>query len=135
MLTNPYLTALGIPIGLIIVTAFIRKLVRGSEWSKADFFLGVELSLSALTLAVVNFIDISRASAKSSANMSPSIVISNGLFVAIIVVALLFVVSQHQDWEKKTQQPKMQVFWLGIVCNTLGAALFIAFIVLVKGVD
>ncbi len=116
-------------------TAFTRKLVRGSGWEKSDFFLGVELALAAITLALVNFIDLSKDTQKKSTSLDPNTIQSNALFMLIGMGLLLFVLTMHQDWEKKTKSPKGQVFWLGIVCNLFGAFLMISFIILVKGVE
>lgn len=135
MLTNEYFLALGIPVVLIICGALARKLVRGTTWQPADFYLGVELALSALASAMVYVVDLAKLTGADPPDTSvPTKLAATGAFLAVCFLLLLSVLSTHQDWEKRTQNPRKQVIWLGIVSNLLGAGLLAAFVLLVKGV-
>lgn len=136
MLTNTYLIALGIPIILILCGAFAKKLVRGSNWKRSDFFLGVELSLAAMASALVYIFDIAKLT--SSQNVSASEITkkiaTNASFLALCFFMLLWVLSTHQDWEKRSQNPRGQLVWLCLITNLAGAVLIATFVLLVKGV-
>lgn len=135
-LTNPYLIALGIPLILILSGALARKLVRGSEWQRADFFLGVELSLAAMASALVYVFDLARLTTADAAP-TPSVserMVATASFLALCFFLLLWVLSAHQDWEKRVQNPNGQFLWLAIIANLVGAGLLAAFVLFVKGV-
>jgi|HubBroStandDraft_1064217.scaffolds.fasta_scaffold00007_53 hypothetical protein len=134
LLSNPYVIALGVPIVLILSSAFAKKLVRGSAWTRTDFFLGVELAMAAIASALTNFLDVSRAAASGNAQLDANGLAKNGAFLAICFFLLLVILATHQEWEKKIQAPTAQFLWLGAFCNAIGATLVISFILLVKGV-
>ena len=121
---------------LITCGAVAKKLVRGSGWRRTDFFLGVELSLAAMALALVYMLDLSRLTLLPSTSITSvsQKIAATALFLALSFFLLLWVVSTHQDWEKKSRNPNGQLFWLGIISNLVGTALLIAFITIVKGV-
>ena len=137
MLTNPYLMAIGIPIVLIVSGALAKKIVRGSRWRPADFFLGVELSLASMASALVYIADLSRLSIVSIRQdpFLESKLAATATFIALCFFLLLWIVSTHQDWEKRSQNPKGQIIWLGGIANLIGAGLLAAFVLFVKGVQ
>lgn len=136
MLTNSYLIAVGIPLILLLCGAIAKKLVRGGGWKYSDFFLGVELALAALGSAMVYFYDLQKLGAvQVSSPVSVSDKISaTASFLAIAFFLLLWILSTHQDWEGRTQNPRAQIVWLGLISNGVGIALFASFVMLVKGV-
>lgn len=134
MLENQYIVALVVPIVLILSSAFAKKLVRGSSWTRSDFFLGVELSLAAIAAALTNFLDVSKAAEAGIVKIDANNIAKNGAFLAICFFLLLVILATHQEWEKKVQAPKAQFWWLGAFCNSIGAGLLISFIILVKGI-
>ena len=136
MLTNPYLIALGIPVILLFCGALARKLVRGSKWQRSDFFLGVELSLAAMASALVYVFDLAKltqSQAVTSASI-PQKIAATASFLALCFFLLLWILSTHQDWEKRSQNPNGQLIWLGLIANLVGAGLLAAFVLFVKGV-
>ena len=136
MLTNPYLIAIGIPLILLFCGALAKKLVRGSKWQRSDFFLGVELSLAAMASALVYVFDLAKltqSQAVASASI-PQKIAATASFLALCFFLLLWILSTHQDWEKRSQNPIGQVVWLGLVVNFIGAGLLAAFVLFVKGV-
>lgn len=135
MLTNPYLIALGIPILLILCGAMAKKIARGGGWKQADFFLGVELTLSALGSAMVYFFELQQPDKLSvTAPILSNKITATASFLVINFFLLFWILSTHQDWENRSQSPIGQIVWLGIISNALGIGLFAAFIIIVKGV-
>jgi hypothetical protein len=136
VLTNRYLIALGIPMILILSGALAKKLVRGSGWLRSDFFLGVELSLAAMASALVYVFDLAQLSTSpaSIASTLPSKIAATASFLALCFFLLLWILSTHQDWERRSQNPRGQTVWLGILANLVGAGLLAAFVLLVKGI-
>ena len=135
MLTNRYLIAVGIPVILICCGAFAKKLVRGSSWQQSDFYLGVELSLSAIAAALVYIFDLAKIISIQSENdiILQQKMIATASFLVICFFLLLWILSTHQDWEKRTQNPIGQIIWLMFISNIIGVGLMAAFVLLVKG--
>lgn len=137
VLTNPYVVALGIPVVLIFCGALAKKLVRGSTWQRTDFYLGVELSLTAMGSALVYGFDLAQLAAVQAGGSTSSLsqkVAATASFLAVCFFLLLWILSTHQDWEKRSQNPNGQLLWLVVVANLVGAALLATFVLLVKGV-
>ena len=133
---NSYIIALGIPLILIVCGALAKKLVRGSAWQKSDFFLGVELSLAAMASGLVYIFDLAKLANAPPPNLNhvDNKMVATATFLAFCFFLLLVVLTVHQDWEKRTQNPTGQFFWLGIVTNLIGAGLLAAFVLYVKGI-
>lgn len=136
ILTNSYLIALVIPLILLVCGAFAKKLVRGGGWRDSDFFLGVELTLAALGSDMVYFYDLQKIHTISSLSGFPNVdkITITTSFLAITFFLLFLVLSTHQDWEGRNTDRRGQIIWLGVFCNGIGIVLFIAFVLLVKGV-
>jgi hypothetical protein len=135
VLTNPYFIAVGIPLLLILCGALAKKLVRGSEWEVSDFFLGVELALSAMAAALVYVFDLAKLSSHNPIPLDlHQQITATSTFVAFSFFLLLWLMTAHQDWEKRSENKKGQVIWLVIVANFVGAALLTSFVLFVKGV-
>lgn len=136
MLTNPYIIALGIPLILLASGAVAKKLVRGSEWERFDFFLGVEFTLAAMSSALIYVFDLVKVGGNSQTIPQPLMekFAATSVFIALTFFLLLWVLSTHQDWQKKNHNPKKQIIWLGFVSNGIGAGLLATFILIVKGV-
>ncbi len=136
LLTNLYLIAVGIPLVLILCGAFAKKLVRGSNWQRSDFFFGVELSLAAIASALVYIFDLTKLSLSqvSIATSIPQKIASTALFLTLCFFLLLWILTSHQDWEQRNHNPRGQLIWLGVIANLVGAGLLVMFVLLVKGV-
>jgi len=135
VLTNQYLIALGIPVILLASGALAKKLVRGTAWKRTDFFLGVEFTLSAMSAALVYFFDLAKlASATPPLTTASPKIAATASFLALCFFLLLWVLSTHQDWEKRTQNVKGQIIWLAVISNLIGGGLLAAFVLIVKGV-
>lgn len=113
MLANPYITAVVVPLILILCSAVAKKLVRGSAWQRSDFFLGVELSLAAMAAGLVHFLDLSKPAMANAAQLSPQKTTETAAFVAICFFLLLWILSTHQDWEKRPQKRRRSTHLAG----------------------
>jgi hypothetical protein len=135
VLTNSYLIAVGIPLILIFCGALAKKLVRGSAWQRTDFFLGVELSLAAMASAFVYVFDLAKLTVQhtGASTSIPQQIAATASFLALCFFLLLWVLSTHQDWEKRSQNPRGQFVWLALIANLIGAGLLATFVLFVKG--
>ena len=133
ILANPYFISIAIPTILLITGAFAKKLVRGSNWHRSDFYLGVEFSLAALSAGLIYLFDIAN-NHTNLAPMEPKKIIIATAYLAVTFFLLLWILSTHQDWEKKEKNPKGQIFRLCILSNLLGCGLLVSFVIVVKGV-
>jgi hypothetical protein len=125
---------MAVPLILIFCSAVAKKLVRGSNWRRSDFFLGVELSLTAMASGLTNFFDLTKPALTSSIAISAQKTTATAVFVALCFFFLFVVLSVHQDWEQRLQRPIAQIIWLGIFSNSISAGLMIVFILYVKGI-
>lgn len=100
----------------------------------ARLFLGVELSLSAMTAAMVFIFDLA-VSLNGGAQSEDSKLAATGGFLALSFFLLLWVMSTHQDWEPRNDAPRKQIAWLGVFSNAIGASLLVTFVLLIKGVS
>ena len=55
-------------------------------------------------------------------------------FIALAFFLLLWILSTHQDWQRRNNNPRGQIFWLGVIANIIGAGLLATFVLLVKGI-
>lgn len=124
-----YLVAFGVPLALLIIGAVVKNLIRDAPYEARDFFLGVELNLSALGSSLIYLTEIFSTNSSSGTDQYLP------LFIVFSLIALLIVMSFHQKLEKQPQNKIAQGFVLGGLCNTIGFATFISFIVIIKGVS
>ncbi|MEP0989008.1 MULTISPECIES: hypothetical protein [Rhodobacterales] len=115
---------------LILLGALVKKLVRGTAFQASDFFLGVELSLAALTSSLIFIFEVSGSSTADQSKAVPL-----GIFTASCLFLFFVVMAFHQDWEKRPQNPRGQFVWLGGFCNLIGIGLLSSFVLFVKGIQ
>jgi uncharacterized protein YacL len=139
IISNQYFIAISIPVLLLFAGAISKKICRRSGgWKLDDFFLGIEFTLSALSAGFVYCFDLVMLSLNKNQPMqtlpATKIVVAV-FFILITFILLLVVVSNHQDLEEKKKLPKQEkkIWLLGFINNLIGAGLFIAFILIVKG--
>jgi|SRR5579872_1415715 len=129
LLTNRYFVALGIPIVLLLAGAIAKKLVRASTWQWKDFYLGVEFTLAAMSSGLVYILDLVKdmsTAQGSQASLVARKLAGTGGFLAVTFFMLLFLLSVHQDWEGKNNQPVAQRLRLGVLSNLIGSGLLAA---------
>jgi hypothetical protein len=125
--------ALAAPLFLILIGTVTKRLLD-ARWSRKHFFLGVELSIAAIATLLDHFLDLLRlivAEETLPKGMAKDATYS-GVLLVLSLVALLYALSLHRDWEKEEDRPKAQAFWLIFVANSLGAILLVVFALLVK---
>jgi hypothetical protein len=131
-LTSPYLPGLVVPIVFIIVGAICKKLVRSGAFIRADFFMGVELSLAAFSSELIYLIEAFQkpnvsSDAVRNAHLGVSVA-SFGTFVLLIAVFGL-----HQSFMKDGVSAKTQYLALTFFSNLLGTGAMTLFIAAKEG--
>src|SRR5205807_678871 len=88
---------------LLLCGAIAKKLVRGTGWEKKDFFLGVELTLAAMSSGMLYIFELVQPPPSTTqAALDPNKILYTGLFLVVCFFLLLWVLSTHQDWERRT---------------------------------
>lgn len=128
--SNPWVVSVVIPAVLVIGIAIPKKMSRGGDWERSDFYQGLELCWAALAAGLLNFFDLARA---NPANVTLLVAV-NAFYLVGALLVLLWVIERHQHWQSKSSS-RAQLIWLAIVCNGLGGGLFVALIVGVKGLS
>lgn len=97
----------------------------------------MELSLAAMASSLVYIFDLSKLpnSTPEQISIINSKIADNATFLAVCFFMLLWVLTTHQDWEKRRQNTRGQIMWLGIITNLIGASLITIFVLVVKGVQ
>ncbi len=144
MFANRYFIAVGIPFLLILLGAISRKLIRSTAWEREDFFLGVDLSIAAISSGLIYISDLIAAKAASAGCATTACrdllataderLMADAGFLVVALVAFLSLLAIHQDQARNTGNPRKQMLLLGGVSNAIGVGLFIAFIIIVKGI-
>ena len=142
--TNRYFIAVGIPFLLIFLGAIARKLIRAKPWIRDDFYLGVDLSIAAISAALIyNFelITAKEAATGCATEACRAVMASadarllgNSGFLVLALILFLGILTLHQDHGGDTGNLRKQWILLGIVSNAVGAGLVAAFTFIVKGI-
>lgn len=132
----PWAMGVLLPVMLIFGVAGLKKLVRGpTGFIRTDFFQGIELCWAVLGVAVLYFYDALHAYSQGTMSGSRLAIalIGNTILMVVTVFVTIFVATQHQELEGSSNL-RRQVTVLGVACNLAGILLFVAFVVIVKGV-
>ena len=130
-----YVTGVGVPLVLMLIGVLGKKLSRRSRgWIRNDFYLGGELTLAAISSALLNIFDLLKP---GQTTMPNSIALLSNFLIAFVGFGLfLFVLSMHQDYESNevggaNPSRRKQLFVLAGVCNVIGFGLLLAGIILI----
>jgi hypothetical protein len=144
MLTNQYFVAVGVSLILMLLGAISRKLVHSHPWRRSDFYLGMDLALTAISSGLIYISELlstkaSQAGCNTSACVQFRSIVDQRLladagYMAIGFVCFLAVLAIHQDQERNASKPKAQLIYLGVLSNLVGAGMMVSFIIFVKGV-
>lgn len=116
------------PVFIALAGALGKILIRGSGIAKKDFYLGQDLTLAAISVALVNVFDMAK-DVQPPPDQGLKLFLTAGYaFVTFFLFICIMVL--HQIWEKRDNQPSRQVFWLGIVSNVIGLVLLIVFMLM-----
>jgi hypothetical protein len=125
-----YWAAFFIPLILLFMTGFIRKLIEGTDFKRHHWYLGVDLTVYFLASTLVNFLDIARSKIHDERSL-----VWTAVLVAAAVVMLFVQAGIHQTWVPRVQRSIMQIWVLCGFSNVLGILLLYAFVKLkTKGI-
>lgn len=111
-------SAFAIPIALILVSAFTKKVIRGkSPFRAEDFYLGVDLTLAAFSAAAVNVLEMGAAGRDNLA-----------WFFAFTFIIFILQLAFHQEWGGLSSTSWKQILVLGFASNIVGVVLLGIFI-------
>lgn len=127
---SPLLVGFGIPLLLMVGVAVPRKLIRGpGNWTRHDFYLGLELCWGALAACLLQFYGIAKGYEQNVTTAAAALtqVQVNATVTIATLVAMLLVLALHQNWEASLKRGT-QILLLGGLCNAIGILLFAAFV-------
>jgi hypothetical protein len=132
-----------IPSLFLFLGAISKRIIRASVSRWDDWFLGVELILTALSTGMMHALDLGFKLKRHGKIRNDLDFLNVTLFIIITFVLFLFIVIVHQRWESipstalalraKSKRERGKIFWLAGVSNTIGYMLFTTYIFLIKG--
>ena len=126
-LLQQYTVAFGIPVLLILLSAFAEKIVKGQGWKWKYFYLGVDLTLAAMSAALVNLADAElpgNRALPTGASTKSSMFLAGSLF-------LLFILMNFQQDHGHVERPTTwQIFTLVFASNLMATGVFFGFILM-----
>lgn len=117
---------LAFPTMIALAGALGRKLIRGTDFRKSDFFIGQDLALGAISAGLVNLLEVAQDSA-SIASLPVSLFFT-AAYIAFTFFMFIVILTLHQVWEKRENQPRRQILSLGIASNAVGLSLLVLFL-------
>lgn len=122
-----YAIAFVIPVLLIFLSAFVEKIVKKEGWKCKYFYLGVDLTLAAMSAALVNLADAELPGNKAlpaGAGHRSSLFLAGSLF-------LLFILMNFQQDYGLTEPPtRRQKLIMIVASNLLATGVFFGFILM-----
>jgi hypothetical protein len=134
---QPVMTDLLIPLLLLLVGAFGRKLARtGGGWLIEDMYLGQDLCVAALGAGLLKIFDLGRQIPAVSTSNVGLFVYDMGMSAVLLVIVFflfIFVLCEHRSCLANTNpKPKLARVRLAIFCNALGFGSLTSFMILIK---
>lgn len=123
-----YSVAGGIPVILIFLSAFVEKLCKGQHgWKWKYFYLGVDLTIAAMSSALVNLADSILPGGKSL----PARASANSALYLVGTLFLLFLLMGFQQDHGAVENPNWkQIAVLVFASNLMATGVFFGFILL-----
>ncbi len=118
-----YWAAFLIPLLLLGMTGFLRKLVEGVPFKREHWYLRIDLTVYLLGSGLINLIDLAKVNQVNQRTFA-----STALLVASSVVLLIVQAGIHQTFMPKAQRSRMQLFMLCGFCNVVGILSLAAFV-------
>jgi uncharacterized membrane protein YjjP (DUF1212 family) len=112
-----------VPFGVLLVAAVARGLVEGRVVKQQDFYLGVELTLAAMSSTFLYLFDQTASAAK----MRPTTFLAFASFVVLFLV-----MATHRYARNHGFTTQRELIILGVVCNLAGIGLMCA-LLFIKG--
>ena len=120
-----YLSIFIIPVVMLLIGAFGKKVARGKGWRRTDFALGADLTLTVLSLSLINVLDIAKEGAENGAMRL--------LMTVFLVVCCFCFFTINLAWQQEHEvasdgASRGQVIWLLGASNLVGLGLMVAFL-------
>jgi hypothetical protein len=141
-----YIIAFIIPVVLIGISAFTRKIMRKTDFCWQDFYLGVDLTIAAFSIAVINVLDLTEPEGTIATTAKYPHAGSNAaLYIVGCFVAFVVLIAFHQQWKVheeptpisenspnvlRSKTGRKEIILLAFASNLIGAALLGSFILL-----
>jgi hypothetical protein len=122
-----YAVAFGIPFVLIFLSALAEKLVRGQGWKWKYFYLGVDLTLAAMSTAFVNLADATLPGNKS---LPPGASAKSAMFLVGTLFLLFILMGFQQDHGHVEKPSRWQICMLVFASNLAASGVFFGFILM-----
>jgi hypothetical protein len=123
--------ALGVPVLLLLMGGVVKKLIRGHGWLRDDFFVGVDLALTALGADLAFLADKVLPLLKTNSGLDKPTLLAMGAILPGFVV-LLVMAADEQDCRQLSARARL--LRLGVLSNGFGFFLLVAFIYWIQGV-
>jgi len=117
---------LAFPTMIAVAGALGRKLIRGTDFRRSDFFIGPDLALGAISAGLVNLLEVAQSSA--SVQSLPISLFFTAAYTAVTFFLFIVILTLHQVWERRDTQPNRQILSLGIASNAIGLSLLVLFL-------
>jgi hypothetical protein len=123
-----YAVAFGIPVLLIFISAFVEKLCRGQHgWKWKYFYLGVDLTIAAMSAVLVNLADAVLPGNKAlpmRAGAYSAMYLTGSLFLLFLLMGF------HQDYGHVENPNWKHICVLVFASNLMATGVFFGFIVM-----
>jgi hypothetical protein len=126
-----YWVGLGVPLAIVVIGVVGKKIARGPNWARTDFYVGSELSLAGVSGALVNFADLLKSD--KVMNLLWKKLIGGNVAIAVFgLICFYIALSFHQDYgaHSPTTSNKKQLFFLLGVSNVIGLATLVGALLL-----
>jgi hypothetical protein len=122
-----YAVAFGIPVVLIMLSASAEKLCRGQGWKWKYFYLGVDLTLAAMSSALVN---LAAAELPGGRSLPARASANSAMFLAGTLFLLFVLMGFQQDHGHSDNPTRRQIFMLVFASNLMASGVFFGFILM-----
>lgn len=122
-----YSVAFGIPVILIFLSAFVEKLCRHQGWKLKYFYLGVDLTIAAMSSALVNLADSILPGGRSLPARASAY---SALYLAGTLFLLFVLMCFQQDYGHIENPNWKHIALLVVASNLMATGIFFGFILM-----
>lgn len=123
---------IGVPIVLLIIGIMGKRLARGpsSSWLRADFYLGVELTLAGVSSSLLNVFDFLKPGRVSHPS-DAVVMLVNVTAIVFGILFFLFVLTLHQTYAlgNPPRSRTKELLMLAGLSNVLGFSVLVASVI------
>jgi hypothetical protein len=136
---SPITIGIFVTVGFIVIGFLGKAVVHG--WRKNDAYMGMEMSLAAMSGAVIHMFELARrvrlaagiANNGVEVEQLSNLIERNGVFLLASIFFYFFIATLHRSWEDQDDGVAGVALLLGLA-NFLGGTLLITFILLIKAI-